>query len=178
MACSRGLGDPGRSWFAVPISVEVLLAVLLSGLAGCCAGGSQSLSIWVARPAPVDACNWDTVAWTGQTEVLQGDSILVVPRSSDDPPTAIELYDGDRRIPLQETTREARCTHGCPSLRTWYRIDVAPGEYVLVHREKTGSGLPVHTPGGGGKDPWTTFDGDRALVTKLVVKPRSEESRR
>jgi hypothetical protein len=149
---------------------KVLLVLALALLPACpCAQGPDLLNIWVSPLDDSGVCDWETIAWGGVTEIARGDFILVVYQNDDHPKTAVELYDGDQRLALAETTETSTCQHGCPSPRTWYLIDFDPGEYTLVHRESAGTDKPVHTPGAVSDDPWTTFDGERALVSTLMV---------
>jgi hypothetical protein len=154
------------------------LLALLAGAgwaAGCCAGGPEHLQIWTTGQATADdpACDWDAPMWGGTTEVESGTNAIVLwdDRGTAGRTRAVELYDGaGARIDLPETTaRGASCGNGCPSPRTLYELPVAPGDYTMVHRESQGNGKPVFLPYGG--DPWTTFEGERALVTTLRVTP-------
>lgn len=151
---------------------SILLIACLLGSAGCCKQGPDILSIWRSLTTTwvEGVCGFETINWNGITEVTVNSSILVIYQNDDEDliQTAIELYDGDRRIPLHEETSMAHsCSHGCPSPRTLYLLDVPAGEYTLVHRRSTGTGKPVNTTSS--DDPWMTFDGEEALVTNLVV---------
>jgi hypothetical protein len=155
-----------------------MMLVAALGTEACCAEGPPILTIWLSptrdwSDPESSRCDWETIGWGGSTECPPGWSVLVIYQSSDSEGeirrTAVELYDGDGRVPLEESTSmDHSCHHGCPSPRTLYLLDVPEGEYTLVHRESTGTGKPVHTPGAG-EDPWTEFEGERALVTTLTI---------
>jgi hypothetical protein len=153
-----------------------LLGFLVAG-GSCCCEGPPILSIWLTPTSDWSEpdsgqCDWRTILWNGVTTAEVGDSVAVIYQDSDDEAyirTTIELYQGTTRLPLVEQTAwDHSCDMGCPSPRMLYRLDVPAGEYTLVHRARTGTGKPVHTPGVVG-DPWTEYDGERALVTTLVL---------
>ena len=154
-----------------------VVGLLLFGGSCCCDEGPSLLSIYVtptrdwAEPDSED-CDWRLLQWNGTTTAEVGESIAVIYQNSDDEAyvrTTVELYQGTTRLPLVEVTSwDHSCGMGCPSPRMLYLLDVPAGEYTLVHRARTGTGKPVHTPGVVG-DPWTEYDGERALVTTLVL---------
>lgn len=147
--------------------------LLLAG--GCCCEGPPLTEIWVtptrdwADPES-RRCDWRSVEWNGRTTVEAGESIVVIYQDSDDEAyvrTAIEVYAGTTRLPLVEATAwDHACDMGCPSPRMLYRLDLPPGEYTLVHRARTGAGKPVNNVV---EATWTEFEGERALVSTLVV---------
>jgi hypothetical protein len=170
-----------RRRFANGFRLLAVVGSLLFGGGGCCCNeGPPLLSIWLTpthdwAEAGSNKCDWRVISWSGTTVAEVGDSVAVIYQDSDDEDeirTAIELYQGTTRLPLAEATSwDHACEMGCPSPRTLYRLDVPPGEYTLVHRERTGSGKPVHTPNV--EAPWGDFDGERALVTILVLEQRA-----
>jgi hypothetical protein len=60
-------------------------------------------------------------------------------------------------------------TEGCAHNARHYALSaLAPGEYTLVHRRKNGTGDPLNCID---LDcPWTTFDGDQAVMLTLGVQ--------
>lgn len=143
-------------------------------LPGCCAGGPELLQIWVTpQMAATDRnCDWETPVWGETTMVVSGTNAIVLwdgdVRSASRP---VEVFDsaGARLELASDFSEDAHCAEGCPSERTVFHLPTAPGDYTLVHRESQGNGKPVWLPMGG--DPWTTFEGERALVTTLRVVP-------
>jgi len=156
-------------------TAHLLLAAFASG---CCAQGPDIFTIWTAQYSswsdPISTgCNWGTITWGGTTEVVAGSSILTIYQGDDDDrmrADVIEVWDGNTAMNLAtETDMDHSCQTGCPSPRTLYRLDLPPGTYTLVHRRSRGTGKAVHTPGAASEDPWTTFDGEPALTSELVV---------
>jgi len=149
------------------------LLLLALGASGCCADGAELFEIWTTTQATADsnACDWTDPAWGDVTTVRAGTNVMVLWDDADSGgrTLAIEVFDSARApvAVMESTSLEASCANGCPSARTLYVLPTAPADYTLVHRASHGNGLPVWLPRGG--DPWTTWDGERALVTTLRV---------
>jgi len=145
-------------------AVVALLGVFF--LPGCdglgCLGGSSGVSFMMERrDIGSDAPHWSTaqiMTTVDQISVISKDQI------SD---AALELFQNDVSVPLQGSdehvpTDQESCAH---EERHFPLSMLAPGDFQVVHRRKHGEVANC-----GGTCPWTSFNGDEALVLTLDVR--------
>lgn len=84
--------------------------------------------------------------------------------------TPIELYRGTKRLPIsskRESPRRSDGGCGYAQITSFDLSKLEPGSYTLVHRRTSGVNNEVDC--GQEACKWTTFDGEAALVTTLVI---------
>lgn len=148
-----------------------------SAVAGCCGGGGpDSLSIHLDRhstfPDGTPAFGSDAPRWGDAATLDTGDNIRILfEQDAELHGDVLELYAADgSRVPLPgddsfAPTDNESCAH---NERVYSLKMVEPGDYTLVHRRRNGTGDDLNC---GGECPWTTFDGDEALVLALTITP-------
>lgn len=86
------------------------------------------------------------------------------------PADVLEVWAGTTRYDFAgEDSFVPTNTEGCDHNERHYPLmQLAPGDYTLVHRRSKGTGDPLNCGDGG--CPWTTFDGDAAVTLTLAVR--------
>jgi hypothetical protein len=154
---------PSLLWFAIVV-----------GLSGCC-GGPEHLTFALVRygrtPGGLLTISENAPRWgTVETMKMSDEIKIVFGEDSTLPDDVLELYAGDQRVALPSEDRfvptgDEACAH---NEREYSLLGLASGEYTLVHRRRSGTGAPLNC---GVECPWTTFDGDEAVVLMLVIEP-------
>jgi hypothetical protein len=160
----------GSSW---RIRGGLVLTALAVFLGGCCG----------AHPDPIYIFELylDAFDWTSEVDTSSGvDGVppVIRVRFGDRGVTfreteLLEIYapDGTARIPITGAVmRDFVDDVTCPADVVDYDIStLAPGTYLMVHRRSSApEGFDAYL----GEADWTTFEGEDALVTTLVVSPR------
>ncbi len=86
----------------------------------------------------------------------------------------LEFRQGDERLEVVPSRwrRNNELENGC-GVSEMLDFDITgfePGEYLVVHRRDTGTGDKINCLGG---CPWELFEGEEALVLRLVVLPET-----
>lgn len=161
-------------------ALAALLALLAHAgvwLGGCCDPfRAESPHYGVhAGPGPLGYDTVGSLEWNGTTRgsigAPWGYYVIV---SVDREPSAemIELYDSAGRVDLVGTyRRDISNINACQNTGLVYDLSALPaGTYTLVHRASTAP------PGARALGPsWTTYEGERALVTTLVVTTETRD---
>lgn len=148
-----------------PLRIAAIGLALLA-IAGCCAGGTDYLTLSVGEVRANTTIRWgETMRMTDPT------FDAAWPRAEDARGEPLEFYVGDERVdvPTERFEVDNQMNNGCGwSDHVEYRLGaLGPGTYTVVHRRASGTGDRVSCSGG---CPWTTFDGDEALIVTMVVE--------
>ena len=148
-----------------PLRIAAIGLALLA-IAGCCAGGTDYLTLSVGEVRANTTIRW------GETMQMTDPTFDAAwPRAKDARGEPLEFYVGDERVdvPTERFEVDNQMNNGCGwSDHVEYRLGaLGPGTYTVVHRRASGTGDRVSCSGG---CPWTTFDGDEALIVTMVVE--------
>ena len=143
----------------------LLILFALIVIAGCCAGGSDYLTLSVGETRANT-----TIRWGGTMQFTDPTFDASWPRAGDVRGEPLEFYeDGERvDVPAERFEVNNQLDNGCGwSDHIEYRLGaIGAGTYTVVHRRESGTGDRVSC---GGSCPWTEFDGSEALVVTVVV---------
>ncbi|MBI2897881.1 MAG: hypothetical protein HYY06_30260 [Deltaproteobacteria bacterium] len=149
---------------------RLALVVLVASAGGCCCGGDDYLTLGIGLWGPAGIT---TPLW-GEAMDVGPSPVFTAAFAEDDHPSGdvFELWNQGNRLPLLVTSVDwadnPDRTGSCPHDEQVYEAQPAlePGDYTLVHLERHGNGSALNCLG---QCPWTTFEGDRALVLDLHV---------
>lgn len=151
-------------------------------LAGCdaldpCGGlGPEYLNFAVVRhgmlPNGSPTKGSSAPQWGATETMTSSDEVMVVFAQHDAlSPNVLELYaaNGTSLTFVGEDELVPTNTEACAHNERHFTLDMlATGDYMLVHRRKSGTGDP---PNCLDLDcPWTTFDGDQAVTLTLAIR--------
>ena len=149
-------------------------------LAGCDAldpcAGPEYLNFAVVRhgmlPDGSQTFGSEAPRW-GDTETMKSsDEVAIVfAQHHALSPDVLELYaaDGTRVAFAGDDSFVPTTSEGCAHNERHYPLDtMAVGDYLLVHRRKTGTGDPLNCLDL--ECPWTTFDGEQAVTLTLGIR--------
>jgi hypothetical protein len=143
---------------------RLLVAAILAAMSGCCGGTSPDyLTFEITGTTPRWGETMTAMGIVSMTaEYTRGKTLQGEP---------LELYQDDLRVDVPETTveRDNSTVDGCgfSTVITYDVSALAAGSYQLVHRRSAGTGDALNCIG---DCPWTTFDGDAALVLTLDLQ--------
>ena len=141
----------------------VAVMTLLLGLSACC-GRSDPVYVFAHRWL---GTGFSSLDWNGQTNIASGDTYYVrvlLPDHIVPSTELLEFYDADgARVIVPGIRSFEDPGDGCPQYFMQYDLELPDGLYSIVHRFSSAPGLTTVDA-----DMATTFDGEAALVTRVL----------